>query len=210
MVKTCTKCNEEKPLEGFSKGARAKDGLQSKCKACNAAQGKSYRKANGRKIYARNKAYREANSERVAAYDKAYRKANSEKIAAKNRAYREANPEKKAAQVKAYREANPEKVAAKNKAWREAHPYEVLASAAKSRATKHNALPIWYSKDHHDQIIGIYEERDRITAATGVTHEVDHILPINGDTVSGFHVPENLQIITKTENMQKGNTHDFS
>jgi len=165
MVKTCTKCNEEKPLEGFSKKTSAKDGLQSQCKACAVAQDKAYYEANKEKIYARNKARREANKE---------------------------------------------KEAARTKAWRESHPYEVLASSAKGRARRYNALPSWYSQTHHDQIIGILEERDRITEATGIQHEVDHILPLNGDTVSGFHIPENLQIITRTENKQKGNKYDFS
>ena len=164
-MKTCTKCNEEKPLEGFSKFARAKDGLMSQCKACDAAR---------------------------------------------NKAYRAANPDKVKASDKARYEANREKNHAKSKAWYEDHPYEGQASAAKSRARRYNALPSWYSQTHHDQIIGILEERDRITQATGIQHEVDHILPMQGDTVSGFHIPENLQIITKTENRSKGNKHDFS
>ena len=150
MVKTCTECNEEKPLESFGKRARAKDGLREQCKAC------------------------------IAARDKAYRT------------------------------ANPEKAKANKKAWRESHPYQHLAATAKGRAKRYNAIPSWYGQTHHDQIIGMYEERDRITQATGIQHEIDHILPLNGDTVSGFHIPGNLQIITSTENRSKGNKYDFS
>ena len=180
MVKTCTKCKEEKPLEFFSKKTSARDGLMSDCKACDAAR------------------------------CKAYRDANKEKKAASDRAWNEANKEKAAANKKAYWEANKEKAAASTKAWKDANPHKCLATTAKYRARKYNALPSWYSQKHHNQIIGIYEERDRITQATGVMHEVDHILPINGDTVSGFHIPGNLQIIPRTENRSKGNKYDFS
>lgn len=34
--------------------------------------------------------------------------------------------------------------------------------------------------------------------------EVDHIIPLNGEKVSGLHVPSNLQVLTVRANRQKG------
>lgn len=36
-------------------------------------------------------------------------------------------------------------------------------------------------------------------------YEVDHIIPLQGENVSGLHIAENLQYLTKSENCSKGN-----
>lgn len=50
-----------------------------------------------------------------------------------------------------------------------------------------------------------YEEAYRRTQATGVPHVVDHIIPLRGDPVHGWHEVGNLQVLTSAENLAKGN-----
>ena len=69
-MKTCTKCRESLPTDQFHRDARAKDGLQSWCKACQAVR----YAANPEKFRARDAAYRTAHPDKVAA-QKARRRA---------------------------------------------------------------------------------------------------------------------------------------
>lgn len=67
------------------------------------------------------------------------------------------------------------------------------------------AMPPWYDKD---AVIAVFKEARRLTEETGVPHEVDHIVPLRGKTVSGLHCQQNLQILTKAENRAKWNGFD--
>ena len=76
------------------------------------------------------------------------------------------------------------------------------ARNAKRRATKLHATPAWADLA---KIKKMYYACQQISEATGIPHHVDHIVPLQGELVSGLHVEYNLRIIPATENLSKAN-----
>ncbi len=81
-------------------------------------------------------------------------------------------------------------------------PEKFAARAAMRRARKLRATPPWADRK---AIAAVYAECRRITLETGIEHHVDHIYPLRGRTGCGLPVHNNLQILTKLENLSKGN-----
>jgi hypothetical protein len=77
-----------------------------------------------------------------------------------------------------------------------------VARLNKRRATILRAMPPWADVR---AIAEVYRQADEVTKATGVPHQVDHIVPLQGRTVCGLHIPWNLQVIPAKENQRKFN-----
>lgn len=82
----------------------------------------------------------------------------------------------------------------------------LYANRAMARyAAKLQRTPKWLTQEQKAQIKWAYDRAAAYTAFSGIKYEVDHIIPLQGENVSGLHVPWNLQILTKSENVSKGN-----
>lgn len=73
---------------------------------------------------------------------------------------------------------------------------------AKYRATKLQATPAWIN---HEKVAEFYFAADFLSMVTGEWHHVDHAVPLRSDLVCGLHWEANLQVLTATENLAKGN-----
>lgn len=76
-------------------------------------------------------------------------------------------------------------------------PY-YFAKGAKQRARKRRATPDWLTPTDYLIMQHLYSIRKE-------GEHVDHIVPLKGKTVSGLHVPWNLQVIPAEENLSKNN-----
>lgn len=83
-----------------------------------------------------------------------------------------------------------------SKAWRQNNRGSSNAIAVRRYVAKLQRVPPWADLD---AIAKVYTE----AAAKGLT--VDHVYPLRGKLVSGLHVANNLQLLTRAANSSKGN-----
>lgn len=102
------------------------------------------------------------------------------------------------AKIKAYTESSKNKEI--QKAYRETEYGKAACvfKLSKYRAMQKQALPSWASLK---VLKAIYRQ-----CPSGF--EVDHIVPLQGETVSGLHVPWNLQYLSRHDNASKANQFD--
>lgn len=134
---------------------------------------------------------------------KAWNEANKERVKANEANYLRSNPGKTSARCKKWYDANKDKRAE----YAKANAGKKRAHAAKYRAAKLKRTPSWLTTEDWNKINHMYSLAAFMTKQTGIKHEVDHIVPLQGETISGLHHPDNLQILTKSENCSKGNRH---
>jgi len=88
---------------------------------------------------------------------------------------------------------------------RRENPGYYSSKESERRARKAQATPPWVTKEMQVEIQNMYNLRDRLNGLTVSDLEVDHVVPLNGKTVCGLHVPWNLQLLSKKANVSKGN-----
>ena len=146
---------------------------------------------------------KQCNHCKIKKWDSQFKKGNKLcfSCSVKQKAYHEANKERRATTRKAYYEVNKEKIAATVRAWREANPDKATAKLARYRASKLQRTPPW---SDHNEINEVYAEA-KMQQLT-----VDHIVPLQGELVSGLHVHNNLQLLTAAENSGKCNYYEVA
>ena len=97
-----------------------------------------------------------------------------------------------------------DKRAYKNK-WKANNPLWVKADTKARRRKHREATPKWLTKKQRTEIRQMYQIAMTMTSTTGEQYVVDHIVPLRAEIVCGLHVPWNLRVITREENMSKSN-----
>lgn len=197
-MKTCTKCRESKPLSGFSRDARAADGLYSSCKACNAA----YYAAHAAIACAREKSRREADPEKARRQSAEWRRANPEKSRAAIVRWERAHPDRGRARDAKHHAAHPDARRIRNARWVKANPESVIASKHRRRALVLNAPGGGVTTEQWDGILTdslglcVYCNERR-------SLEMEHVEPLSR---GGAHDPENIAAACAPCNRSKNDT----
>lgn len=141
-----------------------------------------------------------------AEWDRQYRARKREQLVERKREYYLNNKDKISEKSRQKYLLNPEPAKLKSKEWKEKNKEKHNANCMLRHTRKLNACPKWLSEDERWMIQEAYHLSAVRTKATGIKWHVDHIVPLQGKTVCGLHVPWNLQVITASENCSKRNS----
>lgn len=146
-------------------------------------------------------AWREANPEKENAQKRAWRDANLEKARALNLANQKKHRDSANARNRKYAETHREELRIKNAEWEKANPDKVAERVARRRFARSMQVPAWADKS----AIGIIYRAAEVIRVSGFDVHVDHVIPLQGKSVRGLHVHNNLQIISAQANRTKSN-----
>lgn len=173
----CRACNRALPHESFYPSIIVGTKKFARCKSCFSERAKQWERAHPE-----------------------YRKSHHKK--ALNRQWREKNKDYMRQKLYQWRKDNPEKAKEISKRSRQKNIQKILIRNREREILEKTAMPPWADRK---KIHALYAEAKRLTKATGIRHEVDHIYPLRGKYAWGLHVEGNLRIITATENRKKHN-----
>ena len=195
-MKRCCRCKEEKEGPSFHKNKGRPDGLNDMCKLCRKKDPKA--KAWG-KVYSKmHKAVRNARA-------LAWHKDNKEVSNTRAIDWYNANKEEVNKRRRILYLNDPYKYSERNKLWVQNNMDRCAAKTAKYRASKLQRTPPWLTNEDFSVMRAFYRVAKKLTEVTGEPYHVDHIIPLQGELVSGLHVPTNLQVIKGVDNLSKGN-----
>ncbi len=193
-MKSCTRCKESKGLSEFYRRGDSPDGYRGYCKQCDSATSKIYYQGNRDELYTRSADRYKAKTIEILEKQKERRLSNLPKSRQKGKAYAEK-----------YRRKHRDRVKSSSARWAKDNKDKSNATLSKRRASKLKAIPLWLSREDIKKMYELYRRAKSLTTETGIQHEVEHIVPLQGKDVCGLHVPWNLQVITQHDNRVKSN-----
>ena len=127
---------------------------------------------------------------------KVYHKEHRPKRLAQSKQWAQDNPERMAQLAKDWRAQNLDRANENRIRWRKENPDRSRFLDARRHAAELRATPAWADEELMALIFAEAEYRGM---------HVDHIVPLQGKNVCGLHVYYNTQLLTKSENSEKGN-----
>ena len=130
-----------------------------------------------------------------------WRRNNPDAARAAQERYEKAHPGRKQVVAAKWTKANPLRARAAVNRWAKQNRATTRALQKAREARKLKAVPAWYNKE---DVAAMYRLCN-IFKKTSLDLQVDHVVPLVSDFVSGLHCLENLQLLHKYENQTKSN-----
>lgn len=95
-------------------------------------------------------------------------------------------------------------------AYQKTNPAKYAAVAATRRAAKLQRTPAWLTDFDKLKIKCLYSVAAMLTRENKEPWHVDHVLPLQGKLVSGFHTSSNMRVLQGRENIAKNNRFEVT
>jgi hypothetical protein len=194
IMKFCKICGEEKPYNPAVPGCKSpkRRGFHGDvCWDCyKVSQTARYQEATKQAREIRQEA-RKARQQAQEAQTEAYRKAMQEAREIKKQAQ-----EARRLARETVAQVPKTKCTLATLAWKKKYPERNAASRMRYHTAQIQRLPAWADLTAIKQVYAEAQKQGLV---------VDHIYPLRGELVSGLHVANNLQLLTKSKNSSKGN-----
>jgi 5-methylcytosine-specific restriction endonuclease McrA len=196
-MKTCGKCGVTKDLDLFARCAKARDGRQYQCKACEA----EYRIQNKERVQKVIRKWHAEHREDRREYAREYRAKNVEQMQEKRRARYAQQAEEARRYSREWYAQNKEHVTAYQKEYSKAHRDKVITHKHNHRARRINAEGSHTTEEWR----GVVERQRSRCAVCGTETrlERDHIIPLSK---GGSNNISNIQGLCRSCNLRKGTT----
>lgn len=200
-AKCCRMCGECKPISEFNSNGQGY--LAPYCKPCHVIYKREWKHKNRESVNAAAMRRYYEDKEKFLERKRRYYKNNRRQSYEQARNWRRNNHERAKANQRRYYDENKELYAesARKYARTSKGRAALLFNNNKRRAAKLQATPVWAD----EKAISIIYRKAAILRSHGEDMHVDHIIPLQGKTVCGLHVAENLIIIPAAENIRKRN-----
>jgi len=176
--------------------------ISSTCTQCQKDRGSKWAKDNREQKNKRQRELHKLNLDRYIEYQRKFRKKHPKRAKSYFLKWMLSHQKQYKKSLKEYRLNNLEKYNATKRIWEMNNKGKRNAYTSKRIAMRRRATMKWANMGAIEQI---YIESSRLTEEKGVQYTVDHIIPMQGKLVSGLHVENNLQIITRVRNSEKCN-----
>jgi 5-methylcytosine-specific restriction endonuclease McrA len=215
VVKTCTLCNKDRPLEDFNKQRRVKDGLQRYCRECQKAKFAEYYAENLDAMRKRGWQRRELHRETLNAQRRVHHQANRDHERLTRKEWERLNPDKKRAQDARYYRRHRERHLAGSQRWVEQN--RDRSNGYKKKWRKSNPLKLREIKHRrrarqYGTRIGRISYRAILEREAGICYlcqqpipaesiNFEHVIPL---ARGGTHTQDNIRIAHEHCNKKKG------
>ncbi|WP_171124572.1 hypothetical protein [Ruegeria sp. HKCCA4707] len=196
--KKCPSCELVLPIEDFGINVTTLDGRNCYCLPCAAE-------------YNRSRGPRNVSNGKRLTYSELSEEHRTRLRAKQRRWFKNLDREERDKINQSQREArknNPERLASARASCRNhwlKNREQYVEKKRRYEAAKLRRTPPWLTDRDIAEMRLAYSMASNLEYENGKKYEVDHITPLQGEKVSGLHVPWNLQVIPANENRSKGN-----